>query len=86
MKLIRTVSNGETSVDIYVMANGDVVSEENNYFIGSINDPEIEDKIDHYAEEWREVNWNQSDWADYYGCDVDDVEDCMDDDMRDYDD
>lgn len=86
MKVIRTVSNGEISVDIYVMDNGDVVSEEDNCFIGIINDPEIEDKIDHYAEEWREVNWTQSDWADYYGCDVDDVEDAMDDDMRDYDD
>ena len=85
-KVLRHVSNGEDSVDIIQLDNGDVVSTEREHYIGNINDDEIELKIDAYAEEWREVNWNTSDWADYYGCDSDSVEDCMDDDMREWED
>lgn len=28
-----------------------------------------------------EVHWTDEDWADYYGCDVADIQDCMDDDI-----
>ena len=59
--------------------NGDVVDEEGTY-IGNSNDDDIEDKIDEYAEEWREVNWNTQDWAEHYGCSEDEVEDAMLDD------
>ena len=83
-KVLRHISNGETSVNVVLHGN-DVVSDEDDYYIGDINDEDIEDKIDEFAESWREVNWNRSDWADYYGCNEDDVEDCMDDDMRDWD-
>ena len=79
-KVLRHISNGETSVNVVLHGN-DVVCEDDDYYIGDINDSEIEDKIDEFAEGWREVNWNRSDWADYYGCNEDDVEDCMDDDM-----
>ena len=82
--VLRHISNGETSVNI-VRHGNDVVSDEDDYYIGDINDEDIEDKIDEFAEGWREVNWNRSDWADHYGCDEEDVEDCMDDDMRDWD-
>ena len=83
-KVLRHISNGETSVNI-VLHGKDVVSDEDNYYIGDINDEDIEDKIDEFAEGWREVNWNRSDWAYYYGCDEEDVEDCMNDDIRDWD-
>ena len=77
--VIRTVSNGETSMIIRRLDNGDVVDEEGTY-IGNSNDDDIEDKIDEYAEEWREVNWNTQDWAEHYGCSEDEVEDAMLDD------
>lgn len=82
-ELIRHISNGETSVNIVKRGN-DVVCDEDNHYICDINDEEIEDKIDEFAEEWREVNWNRSDWADWYGCDEDQVDDCMDDDWKDF--
>lgn len=82
--LIRHVTNGETSVNI-VRHGNDVVCDEDDFYIGDINDEDIKDKIDEFAEEWQEINWNTSDWAEYYGCDEEDVEDCMDDDMRDFD-
>lgn len=31
---------------------------------------------------WRESNWSRSDWANFYGCDERDVDDCIDDDDR----
>ena len=82
-ELIRHISNGETSVNIVKRGN-DIVCDENNHYICDINDEEIEDKIDEFEEEWREVNWNRSDWADWYGCDEDQVDDCMDDDWKDF--
>ena len=78
--VIKTISNGETSMIIRRLDNGDVVDEDKNY-IGNIEDDDIEDKIDEYAEEWHEVNWNTSDWADHYGCDESEVEDYMMDDF-----
>ena len=45
---------------------------------------EYQDKIDEHKEEWHEVNWSTEDWADHYGCDPEDVEDAMDDDMKDW--
>ena len=82
--VIKHISNGEDSVNIIQKENGDIVSDENDY-IGNINDLDIDDKISFYEDEWREVNWNRSDWADWFGCDEEDVEDCMDNDMRDWD-
>ena len=82
--VLRHVSNGEISVNIIKRGN-DVVSDDDGSYIGDINDEEIEDKIDDFVAEWREVNWNRSDWADWLGCDEEDVDDCLDDDMRDWD-
>ena len=81
--IIRHISNGEESINIIQKENGDVVSDEDDK-IGNINDSDIEDKIDEFEDVWRETHWNRSDWADYYGCDEDDIEDCMDDDMKDW--
>jgi hypothetical protein len=82
--LIRNISNGEESVNIIRKCNDDVYADEDNFYIGNMNDDDIEDKIDDYVEGWRETHWNRSDWADYYGVDEDDLDDAMDDDMRDY--
>ena len=86
-KVLRTFHNDEESVNVVLLNNGDVVSddEENDDYIGDINDSEIEDKIDEFGETWRETHWDKSDWADYYGCDEDEVDDAMDDDWRDFD-
>lgn len=82
-KLIKTISNGEDSVRIYEKENGDVYSTDGDFHSNSHND-DFQDELDTYEEEWREVNWNTSDWADYYGCNESDVQDCMDDDMKDW--
>lgn len=79
-KVLNTFSNGEESIDILLLKNGDVITED-NFYIGDINDNEIEDKIDDFGEGWRETHWNKSDWADYYGVDENEVEDAMDDDL-----
>ena len=41
---------------------------------------DIEDEIDMQMEGWSEVTWTDSDWADYYGVDEEDLEDAMDSD------
>lgn len=84
LEVLKHISNSENSVDIIRKENDDVVTDE-GYIIGSMNDTDIDDKIEEFAESWREVHWNRSDWADWYGCDEDDLDDAMDNDMRDYD-
>ena len=77
----RTISNGEESVNIYKRPDGELISDEGTSF-GNINDDEIDDKLDSFESEWRETHWSKSDWADYYGCDESQVDDCMDDDIK----
>ena len=59
--------------------NGDIWDGET--FVTNINNPDYEDELDDYEEGWRETNWSQKDWGDYYGVDEDEVEDAMDDDL-----
>ena len=80
-KRIKTISNGEESVYIYKNKNGDVHSSD-GCFHSNINFDEFEDALDEFECGWRETHWNTSDWADWYGCDEEEVEDCMDDDMK----
>lgn len=82
-KLIKTISNGEESVGIYQLENGDVRSSDGNFF-SNINDDSFDDVLEEFECGWREVHWNRSDWADYYGCDEDEVDDVMDDDIKDW--
>lgn len=79
-RTIRIISNGEQSVRIYEMDDGSVRSSDNNFF-ANINDSDLDDAIEVFEDGWRETHWNRSDWADYYGCDEDEVSDCMDDDL-----
>ena len=81
-KLIKTISNGEESVGIYQLENGDVRSSDGNFF-ANVNDDSFDDALDEFECKWREMHWNHSDWADYYGCDEDEVDDVMDDDIKD---
>lgn len=78
-ELIKTISNGEKSVYIYQFENGDVRSSDGNFF-GNVNDDCFDDALEEFECDWREVNWNRSDWVDWYGCDEDEVDDCMDSD------
>ena len=82
-KLIKTISNGEESVGIYQLENGDVRSSDGNFF-SNINDDSFDDVLEEFECGRREVHWNRSDWADYYGCDEDEVDDVMDDDIKDW--
>ena len=82
--LIRHISNGETSVNIVKRGN-DVIVDEDDFYICDINDSDLEDKIDDFENDWLETNWTRADWAYHYGCDEDELDDVMDDDMRDYD-
>ena len=79
--VIDKVSNGEETV--YFLEKEDGVYCSDGEFICDVDDEERQDKIDDYKETWRETNWNTSDYADYYGCDEEDVEDAMDDDIKD---
>ena len=79
--VLRTISNGEESVRIVEKEDG--VYSSDGDFICSLDDEELEDKVNEYAEGWRETHWNRSDWADYYGCDEDSLDDAMDDDIKD---
>ena len=78
----RIISNGEESVNIYQKQDGELISDEGDSF-GNVNDDGIDDRLDSFESEWRETHWNKSDWADYYGCDENQVDDCMDDDIKD---
>lgn len=82
-KVIKIISNGEESVYIYQFENGDVSSSDGNFF-GNINDDSFDDALEEFECGWREVHWNRSDWADYYGCDEDEIDDVMDDDIKDW--
>ena len=82
-KVIKIISNGEESVYIYRFENGDVRSSDGNFFL-NINDDSFDDALEEFECGWREVHWNRSDWADYYGCDEDEIDDVMDDDIKDW--
>jgi hypothetical protein len=82
-KLIKTISNGEESVYIYELENGDVQSSDGNFF-SNVNDDSFDDALEEFECGWREVHWNREDWADWYGCDEDEVDDVMDDDIKDW--
>lgn len=82
-KVIKVISNGEESVRIYQFENGEVRSSDDRFF-ANVNDDNFEDALEEFECGWREVHWNKSDWADYYGCSEDEVEDCMDDDLKDW--
>lgn len=77
----KTLRNDEVSEILYEADNGDIMNSEGEV-IANKNDDDFDDKMDDYEEEWRETNWSRSDWADFYGCDEKDVDDCMDDDDR----
>lgn len=77
----KTLRNDEVSETLYEADNGDIMNSEGEV-IANKNDDDFDDKMDDYEEEWRETNWSRSDWADFYGCDEKDVDDCMDDDDR----
>lgn len=77
-----TLINGEIRETLYERDNGDIVNSEGEV-IANKNDDDFDEKMDDYDESWRESNWSRSDWANFYGCDERDVDDCMDDDRWD---
>lgn len=77
----KTLRNDEISETLYEADNGDIMNSEGEV-IANKNDDDFYDKMDDYEEDWRESNWSRSDWANFYGCDEKDVDDCMDDDDR----
>lgn len=79
--VFRTMRNDEISENLYERENGDIVNEE-GFLVANRNDDNFEDRLDEYEEDWRDTNWSRADWADFYGCDEKDVQDCVDDDDR----
>lgn len=77
--VFRTMRNDEVWENLYERDNGDIVTGD-GYLVANKDDSNFEDRLDEYEEDWRNSNWSRSDWADWYGCDEKDVEDCMDDD------
>jgi hypothetical protein len=49
-----------------------------------VNNDSFDDALEEFECGWREVHWNRSDWADWYGCDEDEVDDVIDDDIKDW--
>ena len=87
MKKICYVTTISLTLKSFVIKSAEYLKEHTDWNITVIcdnDDEEYQDKIDEHKEEWHEVNWSTEDWADYYGCDEDDVEDAMDDDMKDW--
>lgn len=82
-KVIRRISNQEKTCKIYQLPNGRIIDSYDNE-IGNADDEDIEDKLEDYEDSWRSSNWDRSDYADYYGCDEEDVDDCIDDDIKDW--
>ena len=82
-KVIRRIHNQEESVKLYQLPDGRIIDSYDDE-IGNIDDENIEDKLDEYEEDWRNSHWDRSDYADYYGCNEDEVDDCMDDDIKDW--
>lgn len=80
-ELYRTISNGEESVKIYKRPDGELISSDGER-LGNIDDDEIDDKLDSYEVEWNETHFSKADWADYYGCNDNEVYDCIDDDIK----
>lgn len=81
--VIKTISNKDTSVRIVKRADNEVYSDDGIY-IGNAEDEDFEDKLYDFEEDWHNANWDNSDLADWYGCDEDEVEDAMDDDIKDW--
>ena len=81
-EIIDRVSNGEDS-DYFVRKEDGIYCSDGT-FICDNDDEEYQDKIDEHKEEWRECNWSTEDYADYYGVDPEDVDDAMDNDMKDW--
>ncbi|MCR5317759.1 MAG: hypothetical protein K6E22_05975 [Treponema sp.] len=81
-KPYRKFSNGEESLNIYKKPDGELVADDGQKF-GNINDEGIDDILDSAEAEWLEIHPNRSDLADLYGCDESEVDDCMDDDIKD---
>lgn len=80
-KVIRRISNQEEMCKIYQLPNGRIIDSYDNE-IGNANDEDIEDKLEDYEDSWHSSHWDRSDYADYYGCDEEDVDDCIDDDIK----
>lgn len=64
-KQIDSFSNGENTILIYD-EDGKIIASDGTYICDS-DDPERDWKIDHFGEEWLEVNWSSKDWAEFYG-------------------
>lgn len=77
----KKISNGEESVILYKNNKGDVHSDEENEdsYIGNVNDNDFDDKLEEFEEEWNEIHWTTQDYADHFGCEVNEVEDVMQD-------
>lgn len=80
-KLIKTISDGEEIVYIYQDKNGDVRSSDGNFF-ANINDNYFDDALEEFECGWREVHWNH--YQSYSYVDCDEVDDYMDDDIKDW--
>lgn len=75
-KRIKTITNGESSVFIYQKENGDVYSSD-GHFKSNINNDDFEDSLNEFESDWHEVNWTTEDYAEYFGCDADELDDYM---------
>lgn len=81
-ELYRTISNGEESVKIYKRPDAELISSDGERLGNVDDDDEIDDKLDSYEAEWKETHFSKADRADYYGCNENEVDDCIDDDIK----
>lgn len=74
----KTLSKGDKHCTLYRNKDGMVYSD-NGCFIGNLNNDDWEDSLEVFIDGWYEVTWDSSDYADYFGCDEEDVNECLDD-------
>lgn len=78
-KVYRRIHNNEFSETLYKRKNGDIVASD-GYYIANIKDKDCEDKVEDFVEGWFETHWSVKDWANWYGCEEEEVEYIMDSD------
>jgi len=77
-KLIKTLKKGTYHCSVYLTSDGKVVTESGEIIS---EDTDYEDDLSDFESNWNMSHWDNSDYASYYGCNKDEVQDFADDDI-----
>lgn len=83
------VSKHKGGSNLYIYENtktGDIYTgddegiDDYDFIANSQTDDDYQFKVDAYVETWLDTHWDDDDFADYYGCSKDELEEVMEDD------